>query len=301
MYSRDAYLKIMDSIVDLSEEYYGLVPVHGYDYERLTPLFSENDLRTQMELIHGLKHLGCASELLLGAQFRSEATNPVDYVYRSLGCRLQHLEETSSESQLILQYIYNTSKSNRGYGEKRPQIEEIYKICRDGADDEILKNEAGNHWFLFHGTKPENVLSVLASGLQVAPLSADVNGHAYGKGIYFADMFCKSRGYSQGRSTNSSKYMFVAEVSLGNVQDVKFDKSGKLEDLAPGFHSFKTPLALYRPDPSSCVYWNGRSVPLGASCPTSKEMEDWTISEFFEYVVFKSSQVCLRYLIQFSD
>lgn len=36
--------------------------------------------------------------------------HPVDYVYRSLGCNIQLLDQTSDEAQMILQYIHNTGK-----------------------------------------------------------------------------------------------------------------------------------------------------------------------------------------------
>lgn len=36
--------------------------------------------------------------------------NPLDYVYKSLGCRIELLDPTADECQLILEYIHNSRK-----------------------------------------------------------------------------------------------------------------------------------------------------------------------------------------------
>ena len=50
---------------------------------------------------------------------------------------------------------------------------------------------------MWHGTKTVNLLGIMKSGLLVeAPYGAEVTGRAYGDGIYLADTFSKSLGYS---------------------------------------------------------------------------------------------------------
>ena len=68
---------------------------------------------------------------------------------------------------------------------------------------------------LWHGSSLRNFLGILASGLRIAPPTANINGHAFGRGIYFADTFEKSWGYTHG----SEKYVFmlICEVALGNM------------------------------------------------------------------------------------
>lgn len=36
--------------------------------------------------------------------------NPLDYVYKSLGCQVELLDPNSEECQLILEYIHNSGK-----------------------------------------------------------------------------------------------------------------------------------------------------------------------------------------------
>jgi hypothetical protein len=49
-----------------------------------------------------------------------------------------------------------------------------------------------NHWMLWHGTKKENLLSILLKGLKIKPPNAGHTGSLFGEAIYFADMFSKS-------------------------------------------------------------------------------------------------------------
>jgi len=167
------FSKVTHEIIDLSEEFYHLIPVYGYQYERLSPLLTANELRDKMELVSNLLHFEYAVELLLAAQLRSVDVNPADYIYKCLGCHLQQLDHNEEESQLILQFIHNTGS--------KQTVKSIYRINRDGEEEKFQKNNVGNNWLLWHGTKVGNILSVLARGLQIAPLSAEISGHLFGK------------------------------------------------------------------------------------------------------------------------
>lgn len=75
-------------------------------------------------------------------------------------------------------------------------------------------------------------------------------------------MFTKSHDYCGGFGTEfiKTKFMFLCEVSLGNVQDVQINSGIKLNSLInKDKQSLKTSHTLYRPDPQSCVYWRGMS------------------------------------------
>ena len=167
------YSKVTLDIIDLSEEFYHLIPLFGYQFERLSPLLSREDLRDKMELIFNLIHFEFAFELLLGAQFRAQEVNPADYMYRCLNSHLQLLERNEEESQLILQYIHNTGH--------KPIVKNIFRVNRNGEENTFNAKNVGNNWLLWHGTKVTNVLSILANGLQKSPLGAKISGHLFGK------------------------------------------------------------------------------------------------------------------------
>lgn len=80
----------------------------------------------------------------------------------------------------------------------------------------------GNIMELWHGTRVENVLSILKGGLIIPKSSAGhVTGRMYGDGSYFSDQSTKSLNYAQGYWGNGSKdnncFMFLANVAMGKA------------------------------------------------------------------------------------
>lgn len=173
-YSEEERLKIFDRLIAASEEFYGLVPVYGYEKEALHPIFEFHTLNERQEEIYRLIHLGFAKELILAAEHNCGQLNPFEYVYRCLGTKLAVLDMGNPienyEGQLILQYIHASSP-------KTTTVEGIYRI--QGAEEHELTTD--NRWLLWHGTKPENVLSILHTGLKIAPPGVDRMGELFGK------------------------------------------------------------------------------------------------------------------------
>ena len=79
--------------------------------------------------------------------------------------------------------------------------------------------------FLWHGSKNENWLNILGTGLKLNP-NATITGKMFGKGIYFAPSATKSAGYTSmtgsywanGRSNRA--FMAVMEVACGKAFDI---------------------------------------------------------------------------------
>ena len=72
---------------------------------------------------------------------------------------------------------------------------------------------------LWHGSNIQNFMGILGQGLRIAPPTSNINGHAFGKGIYLADMFEKSWHYS---CYQKEKYIFMllCETVLGNMLEL---------------------------------------------------------------------------------
>lgn len=75
--------------------------------------------------------------------------------------------------------------------------------------------DLGNRRLLWHGSRRSNFISILSQGLRVAPPEAPVSGYMFGKGIYFADVYSKSRAYCASSHAEAS-FMLLCDVSLGN-------------------------------------------------------------------------------------
>ncbi|MFD2570092.1 WGR domain-containing protein [Spirosoma soli] len=80
---------------------------------------------------------------------------------------------------------------------------------------------------LWHGSRSENWLSILKTGLVLRPANAVINGKMFGYGIYFADQFSKSLNYTSlhgsawARGTQHEGYLAIYEVHVGKQLVVK--------------------------------------------------------------------------------
>ena len=79
---------------------------------------------------------------------------------------------------------------------------------------------------LWHGTRSENVFSILKTGLVLRPTNAVITGKMLGFGLYMANDFMKSRNYTSARGTtwasgkDATGFMIMHAVAYGNPYDV---------------------------------------------------------------------------------
>lgn len=284
--------ELMLRIVEKSEELYCLIPVRGRRFERLEPLFEERGVQRMAALVHSLVHLQLATQLLLGAQLKATELHPLDYVYRSLRCKVQLLQEHVAEAQTVLQYVLNSAKTP-------PRVVGVYRVTREGEPQRLASCELSNHWLLWHATRASNLLGILASGLEVQPLAQHWNGDPMAKGICLADRFEQGRSLCQADSQeHGSKYMLLCEVALGRTRDLDLGHTGNTEPGSPGGYESTRALGRWQPHPLGTVSWHSCTVPLGRS---NKAEPLQSPLSYNEYVVYKPAQVCLRYLVQFEE
>lgn len=269
-------------------------------------LDNETQLKEEISLLENLTYVEGAVKILLGAQFRQREINPIDYCLEALNIQIETLKQNGNEFGLLKKYITQNSEM------KVDSVLNIFRIQRKGEADNIQKwNTVPNHMLLFHGSKVFNFIGILSSGLKIAPPEAPATGYMFGKGVYFADMFDKSYNYcdywdvedEKGRK-KSHKYMLICEVALGNMfevsRDNEFDR--ELGFLKRGFDSLKA-LSSQGPDPAlKFVMNNGVEIPLGKTISYNHgEKKDKCVTNSPEYVVYDSSQIRMRYLIQLEN
>jgi len=152
-----------------------------------------------------------------------------------------------------------------------------------------------NRRLLWHGSRLSNMIGILSQGLSVAPPEAPVSGYMFGKGVYFADMFSKSRGYC-GSSTNQPTYMLLCEVALGSMyaclgaQYMDSPQPGTLSTWGQGANV---------PD------WENQIVePGGASLPAAKlthhPHQEYSL-RYNEFIVYDPAQIRMRYLVELNN
>ncbi len=133
---------------------------------------------------------------------------------------------------------------------------EAYRVCNEKTEQDfsdfadIFGLEDGDGIaHLFHGTRNENVWSILTTGLKNRPpKDAVITGKAYGMGTYFAPDAIKSLGYTSrigfkwANGTCSCGFLLICKVAVG-TEDTWYDghlgcdwslNAEKLEQIAPG-------------------------------------------------------------------
>lgn len=153
--------------------------------------------------------------------------------------------------------------------EKRPDLK------KPDAKDYHASNTA----LLFHGTRSVNVSGILRESLRLPKqlVGVVITGAMFGPGLYFADDWKKSAGYTSlpnsywsaggGTVKGRNAFMFAVDVVLGNPF------------VAPGAHGYTQP-----PDGHHSIF--GKA---GASGVQNNE-----------FIVFRREQHQLRYLIEFA-
>jgi poly [ADP-ribose] polymerase len=102
------------------------------------------------------------------------------------------------------------------------KVKTVYAVKIDTMHNafESKGRGVGNLMELWHGTRVENVLSILKSGLVIPPASASYcSGRMFGNGLYFSDQSTKSLNYAQGYwghgARDNNCFMFMANVAMG--------------------------------------------------------------------------------------
>lgn len=131
-------------------------------------------------------------------------------------------------------------------------------------------SKVGNVKELWHGTKASNLLSILKKGFFIPPTNVPyVTGRMFGNGVYFSDQSTKSLNYAYGYwdgNRQDNCFMFLCNVAMGK----EYTPSGPSTQLpAPGYDS--------------------TFAKAGKSGVGNNEM-----------IVYRTSQIDPRYLIEFS-
>jgi poly [ADP-ribose] polymerase len=107
----------------------------------------------------------------------------------------------------------------------------VNKKTQKKFDDYVAKADNKKTELFWHGSRNENWMSILESGLVLRPTSAVISGKMFGYGTYFADKAQKSLGYTSSRGSywargNSDEcYMSLYNVHLGNPLHIKNHQS----------------------------------------------------------------------------
>lgn len=148
----------------------------------------------------------------------AEAVNMLDQRFNSLTMdEMTPLDHKSTEYKALQDYLVKSSGETHGI---RYRLEDIFRIQRTGELDRFEKSEfsslhKSDKRLLWHGSRTTNFGGILSQGLRIAPPEAPVNGYAFGKGVYLADISSKSAQYCASGMSGNTGLLLLCEAELG--------------------------------------------------------------------------------------
>lgn len=150
-----------------------------------------------------------------------EDTNEMD-ILQQLGMEIT--EASDKEYQMVRDMMFDyDGKTNQGH-----QLDKLYcvvnKKTQTRFDKHVAECDNKTTELLYHGSVNHAWWSILQTGLEIRPAA---NGSMFGRGLYFADKYAKSRGYSSLRgsywSGGSDNVAFIAlfDVHTGKKKVLK--------------------------------------------------------------------------------
>ncbi|RCH89506.1 hypothetical protein CU098_003095 [Rhizopus stolonifer] len=280
--------------------YSRLLPRNGDAYQGIRSLYGNGEnLKKELSNLEDLSYVSFAANVLLAAKHHCSEINPLEYAFRTLNCTLRplSLDTELQEYDMINHYMKSTCKEEYNL---------VHLFAVNRADEEIrfrpFENELDRK-LLWHGSRIGNFMGILKQGLRASPRTSSSNGALLGNGIYFADTFKKSLGYSNdtyGQSSSPFRIMLLCEVALGSNQGkMKQTPSEEYE-----MHDSVKGEGANIPDPSNALYdSNGVCIPFGP-CISNTNIQvtgnhgfNNVSLNYNEYAVYNEDRVKIRYLL----
>jgi hypothetical protein len=238
--------------------------------------------------------------------------------FHGLPLHMEWINPTSDVGK-FLSFWWPKATANRHHHIGDMKIKNLWRVDRHGDDDKFTKmqdqiySEIGNNKvkerplfqpserydvnpkrreifqvsntaLLFHGTRSVNVKGILEKSLLLPKqlVGVAINGAMFGPGLYWADDWKKSAGYTSlrgsiwsggsGAVAGRSAFMFAADVTVGEPH------------VASGPYGYTAP-----PNGTHCVFGMGRNH--NKTKNSGVENNEW--------IVFQNAQSRLKYLAEF--
>lgn len=276
--------------IDATNRFYTLIP-HNFGTQSPPLLDTSEQIENLRQMLDSLLEIECAYSLL-NSEDSQENLNPIDQHYEQLKAKLEPLDKNSEEFAQLQQYVRNTHAETHKMYEL--EVVDIFKVERKGESRRYKPfKKMHNRRLLWHGSRLTNFAGILSHGLKIAPPEAPVTGYMFGKGIYFADMVSKSANYCCTSRQNSTGFMLLSEVALGDMMECTAAKY--VTSLPKNKHScFGRGRTM--PDPSESVFReDGVEIPLGKPITNNSIKSSLLYNEF---IVYDIAQVNIQYLFR---
>ncbi|XP_053871480.1 protein mono-ADP-ribosyltransferase PARP4 isoform X2 [Malaclemys terrapin pileata] len=191
--------------------------------------------------------------------------------YRALRCKIQAINPNNEEFLNVKQQVLKNNHSDCPV-----KVLQIYRVGRISETAEFLSN-LGNVQSLFHASSVRNFVGILSRGLLLPKIVVEDHGMErtdigkLGSGIYFSDSISTSTKYSPPSEMDGTRLLAVCNVALGTCLDL-YKKDLSLTNAPAGYDSVHG---------------------------VRKRGNIYSDFEDDEFVVYKTCQVKMRYIVKF--
>ena len=144
---------------------------------------------------------------------QTDTTSSTTTIEDALGIKIGHI--TDEEKETIKKMM----------GSEVSKFRKAFKVTNHSTQRRLeeRKTKSFKSWtkLLWHGSRNENWLNILKTGLLIRPSGAVFTGSMFGNGIYFANRATKSIGYTSingsiwANGRDSKAYLAIYEVNTG--------------------------------------------------------------------------------------
>jgi poly [ADP-ribose] polymerase 2/3/4 len=264
-------------------------------------------------MLDTLTDMGVANDIMKTSDSRHKDANSVsklDQRFQQLKLKeMTPLDPKSKEYKALKDYLINTAGHTHSI---RYRLQDIFRIERDGEDDRFNKSQFSkikdkNRRLLWHGSRSTNFGGILSQGLRIAPPEAPVNGYAFGKGVYLADISTKSANYCVASSSGNHGLLLLCEAELGNPMYELLSGDSAAQEKCENAGSIAT-YGIGRSVPQSWVdagdaidpILKGIQMPDPKKPPQVQTYHPNAYLQYNEYICYDVKQIRMRYLLRFS-
>ncbi len=311
MYHCCANKSCTKAIEDFSNKYYSTIP-HEFGRNRPPAIDNNEILRKETSMLDTLTDMEVANTIMKGSgsdkEKDAESVNILDKRFQDLGMEeMTPLDHKSSEYKALADYLIKSSGTSHGI---KYRLEDIFRIDRSGEADRFEKSEfaklkKSDKRLLWHGSRTTNYGGILSQGLRIAPPEAPVNGYAFGKGVYLADVSSKSAQYCQPGMSGGTGLLLLIEAELGKPMyeiptgnphaEEEAKKQGAYSTLGVG----RTAPQGWRDGEAIHESLKGVSIPdVSKGLGDNKNANANGYLMYNEYICYNVAQMHLRYLFR---
>ncbi|KAK5113416.1 hypothetical protein LTR62_003516 [Meristemomyces frigidus] len=299
-----------EALEDFSNRYYSTIP-HVFGRTR-PPVIDNNDILTrEVAMLDTLTDMEVANSIMKSDSRHKDADSvaKIDQRFGQLKlAKCEPLEQKSTEYQALKNYLINTAGHTHNI---RYRLQDIFRIEREGESERFEQSgfsgiKDKNRRLLWHGSRTTNYGGILSQGLRIAPPEAPVNGYAFGKGVYLADISTKSANYCVSSSSANTGLLLLCEAELGNPMYELLSGDSAAQEKAEKAGAIAT-LGIGRTVPRGWVDagdfitedLRGVMIPDPEKEPGDQTNHPNAFLQYNEYICYSVEQIRLRYLIRF--